>query len=685
MANSQSGMAELNDLWTKFHDAAGCLNQPDLDVDNLWLTFEKLAAYPPAKKLPQLLKAAKDAFAKFSEHAIIHGSDGPAVYHLIKNIRLFFLDYLGENDPAAQKISILFDDLEYALLNNCIKLSTRPYRKKLREANRYILHEKRRYYTIFNRMLEPACIIDHELRLVETNRAFSQFFKLSGKDHIGKNCSEIIGRDILDTRISLPVIEATLEIDNIEKNVIISRTFLGDINNEFSGGIIIIQDVTHQKEYEKALQKSEEKYRTLIENVPDVTWRAGEAGNLYFISQNIENICGYKPEDMLGAWPKGCFANIHPDDLDYVRDEFSLFFASHLAAKNHRRGQPPHQSSEASDHDEREPDTRHYDVRYRFRHKDGRLIWLHSRASNIYRQNGTWFADGVFSDITALKKAEEELEQHQFRLSELVDERTAELRQANAHLEREIDIRIQAEQGLMGLASKLKQSNEELEQFAHVASHDLKEPLMLITAFSERLVNRYSGVLDDRGREYLMRIVASTRQMQQLIDGLLELSRVTSHKKPFELLDLNEVVNEVSQNLEEHLKQSRGRIQFENLGKLIGDKTQIRQLFQNIIANAIKYKDADKEPLVTIKSSIVSDNFCQITIQDNGIGFDPIYAQKIFLPLTRLHGHKKYEGTGIGLATCQKIVVHHGGEIEAKSTPGQGTTIIVRLPLAPDN
>lgn len=685
---------KFNGLEAKFRDAAENLHRPALAINILWRSFAVLAQNLTSKGAAEgPSKNVKTSLIEFAKQAIENNLNFKEVFQFLKRIRKIFMEHFEEIEPPAVRssISFLFDDFEYCLFQEWLRLETLPYHKKLREANRFILHEKRRYYTIFNRMSEPAFIIDHELRLIETNRAFDKFFMLTGKSHLGRICFDVIGQEIrgqgkiekvLDAQASFPGIETVLRIKEEEKNVIMSGTFLGDLNREFSGGIIIIQDITPQKTYEKALKESEEKYRTLVENVPDVTWRADQYGTLCFVSQNVEMICGYKPEELLGAWPKGRFAKIHPDDLDYVRNEFGLFFESHLPSGYFLRNLLS-QSPEALIDERIINGRKKYDVRYRFQKKDGSWIWLHGRASNIYEQDGQWFTDGVFSDITELKKAEEELERHHFRLSELIDERTAELREANENLELEINIRKQAEQGLLQLAAKLRQSNEELEQFAHVASHDLKEPLMLITAFSKKLINKYSGTLDERGREYLQRIIKSTQQMQQLIEGLLELSRVASREKPFELLNLTEVVNEAVQNLEERIKKNSGQIKFGELGELTGDKTQIRQLFQNIIANAIKYRHEHKAPLVTVKSSIVDDNFYEIIIQDNGIGFDPRYAEKIFQPLTRLHAHREYEGTGIGLATCQKIVIRHGGKIVAISEPGKGSTFIVRLPITP--
>jgi len=173
--------------------------------------------------------------------------------------------------------------------------------------------------------------------------------------------------------------------------------------------------------------------------------------------------------------------------------------------------------------------------------------------------------------------------------------------------------------------------------------------------------------------------------MQDLIKALLELSRVGASKRPFELFDLKEVIKEVVESLEESLTKCRGRVECDSQEELLGDKTQIRQLFQNIIVNAIKYRRKDKAPIIIIQGQRLEDGFYQIVVEDNGIGFDQRYARKIFKPLTRLHGRREYDGTGIGLATCRKIVLRHGGEISARGVPGKGSSFIIRLPLPADS
>lgn len=592
------------------------------------------------------------------------------------------------NSESSIALAGYFDNFLLAVASESAKFDTTRFHKKLREANRFILQERRRYSTIFKRMDEPAFIVDRDLRLLESNRAFDHFFRITGKEHVGRSCYEVLGedfrrgcvlQDFLHSNGGTSGVEVDLVIQGQPRSIIVNGTFLGDINNESTGGIVILQDITSRRATERALLDSERQYRSLIENVPDVTWRLNQEGEFLFVSPNAEKIFGYSAVEMLKGGANRCFG-IHPDDVDLVRNEFTLFFAAHLpASRDLWRSHNQLPSCLISDE---ECESRDYDVKYRFQKKDGTWVWLHDRASRIDEKDGEWYADGITSDITVLKRAEAELELHHFRLAELVDERTAELQAANQLLKQEIAVREQTEQALMELADRLSASNQELDQFAHVASHDLKEPLMLIMAFSERLLSRYAANLDDKGIEYLRRIIAAAEHMRQLIEGFLALSQVTSGAQTYEDIDLADLVQEVLQSLEERIKESQARIEIGTLGRLGGDRMQIRQLFQNIISNALKYRKPEIPPRVVLQGELVDDAFYEILIRDNGIGFDPRDAERIFKPLERLHGRREFEGTGMGLTTCQKIVARHGGEILAQGVPGEGATFIIRLPVS---
>jgi signal transduction histidine kinase len=257
----------------------------------------------------------------------------------------------------------------------------------------------------------------------------------------------------------------------------------------------------------------------------------------------------------------------------------------------------------------------------------------------------------------------------------------------------EIAERKRAEEALARQTQELARSNAELEQFAYIASHDLQEPLRKVQAFGDRLKAKYGGVLGDQGRDYLERMRGAAARMQTLINSLLTYSRVTTKARPFAPVDLSKVVQEVLSDLEVRIEQVGGRVEVGDLSAIEADPTQMRQLLQNLIGNALKFHREGETPVVKIHAESLNgrgegavgvcpgDGLCQIIVEDNGIGFDEKYVERIFQIFQRLHGRSEYEGTGIGLATCRKIVERHGGSITAKSTPGQGATFIVTLPI----
>ena len=233
----------------------------------------------------------------------------------------------------------------------------------------------------------------------------------------------------------------------------------------------------------------------------------------------------------------------------------------------------------------------------------------------------------------------------------------------------------------------LLRSNHELEQFASVASHDLQEPLRKIQAFGDRLEERCAEQLGDQGKDYLVRILSSAARMRRLIDDLLSFSRVASKAQPFMMTDLGNVISEVISDLEGRLQLSGGRVETGDLPTLEADPMQLQQLFQNLIANGLKFHLPGVPPVVRVQSHVKNlegldkRRMVEITVQDNGIGFEEIYLDRIFNVFQRLHGRNEYEGTGMGLAICRKIVVRHGGTITAKSSLGAGSTFIVNLPF----
>ena len=258
---------------------------------------------------------------------------------------------------------------------------------------------------------------------------------------------------------------------------------------------------------------------------------------------------------------------------------------------------------------------------------------------------------------------------------------------------KDVTDRKRAEETLSRKAAELARSNAELEQFAYVASHDLQEPLRKIQAFGDRLKTRCDAVNLQDGRDYLERMQSAAARMQTLINDLLTFSRVISASQPFIPVDLQAVVKGVLSDLEVRIEQKKATVEIGDLATIEADPLQMRQLLQNLIGNALKFQPQGGHPLVKINARILKSPFagtpdedpyaeqCELTIQDNGIGFEEKYLEKIFAVFQRLHGRNEYEGTGVGLAVCRRITDRHGGIITAKSKLGEGATFIVTLPV----
>lgn len=323
----------------------------------------------------------------------------------------------------------------------------------------------------------------------------------------------------------------------------------------------------------------------------------------------------------------------------------------------------------------------------------GAITFVTSESGNYYTNEDLAMAGDLASRISLaisnallFDEAQTELEHRQQLEKELIGEkamlesrvatRTAELQRTNKGLQSEIEHRQQIEE-------ELHRSNQELQDFAYVASHDLQEPLRKIQAFGDILESEYSDKIGD-GAEYVARMHAAATRMSQLIEDLLVFSRVSTKAPDPSKVDLVEIVKDVLGDLENRIMRTNGTVKVGALPSVMADATHMRQLFQNLIANALKFHQDDVPPVVKVKSTSPSesDDFVTITVSDNGIGFDDKYADRIFGVFQRLHGRGSYEGTGIGLAVCKKIVERYGGTIVAEGVPGKGATFTINLPIA---
>jgi signal transduction histidine kinase len=231
-------------------------------------------------------------------------------------------------------------------------------------------------------------------------------------------------------------------------------------------------------------------------------------------------------------------------------------------------------------------------------------------------------------------------------------------------------------------AGELTRSNEELERFASIASHDLKEPLRKMQTYADRLKETEAQNLSDRGREYVEQTSSAAERMQALIDDLLRFSRITAEVHPPAEVDLTEVAHKVVASLDAVIEESGASVEIGQLPTVFADPVQMHQLLQNLISNGLKFRREDTSPVVRVRGE-VHGRLAEITVADNGVGFDPKYANRIFRAFERLHDAGEYPGTGIGLALCRGIVERHGGTISADSAPGQGSTFTVSLPVRP--
>lgn len=315
------------------------------------------------------------------------------------------------------------------------------------------------------------------------------------------------------------------------------------------------------------------------------------------------------------------------------------------------------------------------------------LVW--SESDRRYSDDDLRFAEelarraAIVVDNARLHRqvevARDELEALNQSLEERVALRTEELRTANESLREEIEERRRAQQAFARANTLLEQRNRELQDFAHVASHDLQEPLRKIVSFASLLSGEFETISEE-ARSYLERIENAAERMADLIQDLLEFSRVASQGDAFRKVKLANIVEEVTGDLELRIAETGARIELDDMCLIEADPVQMRQLFLNLIGNALKFRREGVTPLIQIRTAR-SDGYCTVEVEDNGIGFDEAFAHRIFSPFQRLHGRGTFPGTGMGLAICRRIVERHGGSIAARSDGERGSTFIVRLPL----
>jgi PAS domain S-box-containing protein len=387
---------------------------------------------------------------------------------------------------------------------------------------------------------------------------------------------------------------------------------------------------------QKRLSQQLDFTRAITDSLAEGIYAVDRDGLTSFVNPAAERMLGYSREELLGRDMHELVHFRHADGSAFPKEQCPLL----AVVKTGGTCQVPD------------------DI---FVRKDGTSLPVAYSSSPTMEEGQVVGAVVSFHDITQRKWAEEALRRSKEELERLVDERTTELRETNVALER---------------------SNRELQDFASVASHDLQEPLRKIQAFGDRLVAKVGDSLGPDAADYLQRMHKAAGRMQTLINDLLAFSRVTTKAQPFVPVELDQVVAEVLTDLETAVEKSGGRVDVSPLPRIEADPMQMRQLLQNLVANALKFRRPGVPPVVQVSATVdeIADS-CQITVKDNGIGFDEKYLDRIFNVFQRLHNRTQYEGTGIGLAVCRKIAQRHGGSITAHSTPDEGSTFMVTLPV----
>lgn len=395
------------------------------------------------------------------------------------------------------------------------------------------------------------------------------------------------------------------------------------------GIILCLVDVTDRIKARTELQEVQENFRLVTENMEDLFWISTPGlKEMIYINQACERVWG-KSRQSLYEDPKSFLDMIHPEDKERVR----------AGIKEHKDGE--------------------WAFEYRIVRRDGSVRWIHDRGFPLRDEGGKLkLISGIASDITERKTMEEEIGHY---------------------------------------VEELERSNKELEDFAYISSHDLQEPLRKIQTFGGRLSDKYADKLGEEGRDYLERMNRAATRMRGLIEDLLTYSRVTTKGRPFSPVRIGPIIREAVSNLNSRIEETGGSVDAAEISTRIeADPTQMLQLFQNLIGNALKFHRRDKPPVIRIHGQPVPalrtppsgrahpTKSYRFVVEDNGIGFDEKYLDRIFEPFQRLHGRFEYEGTGMGLAICRKIVDRHGGEITATSKPGEGSAFIITLPLKQD-
>jgi PAS domain S-box-containing protein len=406
-------------------------------------------------------------------------------------------------------------------------------------------------------------------------------------------------------------------------------------------------DITAQKLAAKAMRENQERFKVMSNLVPVIIWTTDENGLCTFLNSKWSELTGKKKEDGLGSlW----LNIIHPDD----RRNIETAWRKSLSEK------------------------KTFEAKFRIENSTGRAIVVYANSIPQFDVNNRFTGyTGIIQDISVQEEIKSSLEK-------MVLNRTDDLRKRNLELRK-------AEKALILKNHELEKINNELSSFAHIASHDLQEPLRKIQTFIDRVVYSDGDKLSSRSKEYIDKIQSASNRMRVLIKDILLYSKTTNAESGLELTDLNQLLEEVVTEFEVKIEQTGARIENNGLPTLPVTRFQFHQVFLNLISNALKFSKEFSTPHIVFQCSIVPNmqlpgmhdpqDFYDISVSDNGIGFQAEYAEKIFEIFNRLHSKSQVEGTGIGLAICKKIIEGHHGRMTAEGKINEGAIFHIYLPV----
>lgn len=495
---------------------------------------------------------------------------------------------------------------------------------------------------------EAAVVLDNNLRVKSANKSFYRTFFAREEETEGKLIYEFNNRqwdipalkqfleDIIPRNTQFNGFEVTHKFEGIGKKVLLLNGRKVTQKTNLQQFILLaIEDITEHRQAEKLLEEREAWLRKMSDNVPVMIWVAGADKNFNYLNKTWLAYTGRNLFKETGiGWTEG----VHKNDLEHVLSTYHASFAHHNP----------------------------FTIEYRMKRYDGEYRWILNSAVPTYDADGGFGGyTGSCIEIHDQRVMSEELEK-------IVSERTLELQEVNKSLER---------------------SNNDLAQFAYVASHDLQEPLRKIITFSNRLQDKYAESLPEGGKEFIVKINNSAGRMRNLIDDLLNFSRTSRLDEKFVTTDLNEILKDVLSDFDLLIQEKKAVLHIGRLPVIEAVPLHINQLFHNLLSNALKFNSPGTDPVIVISCRSLPQEeikkrrdldasvpYYEITFSDNGMGFPQEFADQIFVIFQRLGDKEGYPGTGIGLALCRKIASNHNGEIYAESQENKGSVFYVILP-----